>query len=211
MSTLHLKKLTQGAINYLTSIINLSISTGQIPAIWHKAIIVMIIKPGKDNSIGKNWRPISLMCPAAQTLERLLLPKILTRIPFHPAQLGFRPCTAQSTITADIAAGFSIKKAAHRTVLIELNLKAAFDNEDHQQLLDCVFNTNLQATIRRLLYNYMPNRRAKLHFRQKESKSGKVKTEVVQGGALSPAFFNYYQDDFPTPQTNIKLYQAIRR
>ena len=33
MSTLHLKKLAQGAINYLTNIFNLSISTGQIPEI----------------------------------------------------------------------------------------------------------------------------------------------------------------------------------
>ena len=42
-------------------------------------------------------------------------------------------------------------------------------------------------------------------FRQKESKSRKVKTEVVQGGVLSPALFNYYLADFPTPRPNIKL------
>ena len=65
MSTLHLKELAQGAINHLTNIFNLSISTGQIPEIWHKAIIIPILKPGKDNNIGKNWRPISLLCPAA--------------------------------------------------------------------------------------------------------------------------------------------------
>ena len=72
-------------------------------------------KTRQGNSIGKNWHPISLLCPAAKTLETLLLPKILTGVPFHPAQHGFRPkhstCTALSTITADIAAGFSIKKA----------------------------------------------------------------------------------------------------
>ena len=137
MSTLHLKKLAQGAINYLTNIFNLSISTGQIPEIWHKAIIIPILKPDKDNNIGKN------LCPASKTLEKLLLPEILTHIPFHPAQHGFRPkhstCTALSTITAKIAAGFSRKKRAHRTVLVALALTAAFDNVDHQHLLDCVF------------------------------------------------------------------------
>ena len=65
MSTLHLKKLTQGVINYLTSIFNLSVSTGHIPEIWHKAIIIPILKPGKDNNIGKNRCPISLQCPEA--------------------------------------------------------------------------------------------------------------------------------------------------
>ena len=164
MSTLLLMKHAQGAINYLTSIFNLSFSTGQIPEIWQKAIIIPILKPGKDNNIGKNWRPISLLCPAAKTLEKLLLPKILTQIPFHPAQIGFRPkhstCTALSTITYDIAAGFSRKKPAHRTVHVALDLTAALDNVDHQQLLECVSNTNIPSTIRRWLYNYMQNRRA---------------------------------------------------
>ena len=99
----------------------------------------------------------------------------------------------------------SQKKPAHRTVLVALDLTAAFDNVYHQQLLDCVFNTNLPATIRRWLYNYMQNRRAKVHFRQKEFKSRKVKTGVVQGGVLSPSLFNYYLADFLTPPPNIKL------
>ena len=97
------------------------------------------------------------------------------------------------------------KQPALRTVLVALDLTAAFDNVDHQQLHDCVFYTNLPATIRRWLYNYMQNRRAKVHFRQRESKSRKVKTGVVQGGVLSPALFNYYQADFPTPPPNVKL------
>ena len=97
------------------------------------------------------------------------------------------------------------KNPAHRTVLIVLDLRAAFDNVDHQQLLDCVFNTNLPATIRRWHNNYMQNRRAKVHFRQQESKGRKVITGVVQGGVLSPALFNYYLAYFPTPSLNIKL------
>ena len=76
---------------------------------------------------------------------------------------------------------------------------------DHQQLLYCVFNTNNLATIRRCIYNYMQNRGAKAHFRQKESKSRKVKTGVVRGGAMSPALFNYYLADFPSPPPSIKL------
>ena len=90
-------------------------------------------------------------------------------------------------------------------MLVALELTAAFDNVDHLQLLYCVFNANIPSTIRRWLNNYMQNRRAKVHFRQKQSKSRKVKTGVVQGGVLSPALFNYYLADFPTPPPNIKL------
>ena len=126
MSTIHLKTLAHGAINYLTSIYYLSTATGQISEIWHKAMIIPILIPGKDNNIGKNWRHIGLLCPAAKTLEYLLLPKIQTHIPFHPAQHGFRPkhstCTSQSKITAVIAAGIAWKNPAHRTVLFALDL-----------------------------------------------------------------------------------------
>ena len=96
-------------------------------------------------------------------------------------------------------------------MLVALYLTAAFDNVDHQQLLDCVLNTNLLATIRRWLYSYVQIRRAKVHFWQKESNSRKVKTGEIQGraleteGVLSPALFNYYLADFPTPPPNIKL------
>ena len=149
-----------------------------------------------------------MLCPAAKTLEKLLLPKILTHTPFHPAQHGFQSkhstCTALSTITADITAGFSRNKSAHRTVLAALHLRTALKNVDHHQLLDRVFNTDTPATIHRWLYNHMQNRRTKVHLWQKESKSRKDKTGVVQG-VLSPALFNYYLADFPTPPPNIKL------
>ena len=173
-----------------------------MPEIWHKAIITPILKPDK------NWRPICLLCPAAKMPEKHQQPKILTHIPFHPAQHGLwqkhSTCTALLTITGDSAAGFTRKNLAHRTLLIMLDQPAAFDNVDHQQLLDCVFNTNIPATIRRWFHNDMQNRRAKVDFQQQESKSRKVKTGVVQG-VLSPTLFNYYLADFPTLPPNIKL------
>ena len=171
MSSHLLVKHAHCAINDLISIFNLPISTGQIPEIWHKTIIIQIPKPGNDANIGMNWRHTSLLCPATKTLEELLLPKILTRIPFHTAQHGFRPkhstCTAPSTITADI----SRKKPAHQTAHVALDLKAAFDNVGHQQLLDCVYDTNTSAAIRVWLHNYMQNIRANVFLRQQKSKA----------------------------------------
>ena len=79
VSTRLLKKLAHGAINYQTKIFNPSISTGQIPEIWHKAIVFPFLKPGKDSSNDKNWRHISLLCSASKTLVKLLVSKMLTQ------------------------------------------------------------------------------------------------------------------------------------
>ena len=97
------------------------------------------------------------------------------------------------------------KKAAHRTVLISLNLTAAFDKVDHQHPHDCVYITNIPGTIRHWFHNYMQNSRAKVHLRQQESNSRKVKIGMVQGGIISPVLFNYYLADFPTPPPIIML------
>ena len=59
MSTLYLKNFAQGAINYLTNIFNLSITTGHIHEIWQKAI---------NQKHRQGLAPISLLCPAAKTL-----------------------------------------------------------------------------------------------------------------------------------------------
>ena len=115
--------------------------------------------------------------PSGQNAGRAPAVKILTHIHFHPAQHGFRPkhsnCIALSTITADIATDFSRKMPAHRTVLVAHALTAAFDNVDHQQLLDCVININMQK------------RRAKVHFQQRrierqkgENRSGTRRSSV---------------------------------
>ena len=66
------------------------------------------------------------------------------------------------------------KNPAQRTVLVSLEQIAAFDDVENQQLLDCVFNSNIPAKIRRWLHKYMQNRRSIGHFQQGESKDRKV-------------------------------------
>jgi hypothetical protein len=59
LTILHLKFLGPIGIAYLTTLYNLSIADANIPAIWKKAVIIPIPKPGKpaDQSIGSNPSP----------------------------------------------------------------------------------------------------------------------------------------------------------
>ena len=61
LSIFHLKNLGPKAIEYITALFNLSITTCQIPSIWKSSLIIPIPKPGKDTSVGTSYRPISLL------------------------------------------------------------------------------------------------------------------------------------------------------
>ena len=101
MSTLHLQKLAHGAINYLTNIFSLSISTEQMPEIWHQAIIIPILKPARITSSATTGAHLFYCDQRPKRWKSSCCPKYF-HIHFYPAQLGFRPkhstCTALSTI-----------------------------------------------------------------------------------------------------------------
>ena len=94
LSIFHLRHLGPRSIEYITVLINLSVTTCKIPAIWKSSLIIPIPKPGMDISIGTSYRPISLLCQAAEVLESLILPTIIKYLQYiqpAPDKHSFRP------------------------------------------------------------------------------------------------------------------------
>ena len=58
LSICHFKNLGPRAIEYITTLFNLSVTTCQIPAIWKSSLIIPMPKPGKDTSQGSSYRSI---------------------------------------------------------------------------------------------------------------------------------------------------------
>ena len=69
LSIFHFKHLGSRAIEYITALFNLSVTTCQIPAIWKSSLVIPIQKPDKDTSQGTSYRLISLLIPAAKVME----------------------------------------------------------------------------------------------------------------------------------------------
>ena len=72
LSIFHLKHLGPRAIEYITTLFNLSATTCRIPDIWKSSLIIPIPKPGKHTSQRTSYRPISLICPAVKVLESII-------------------------------------------------------------------------------------------------------------------------------------------
>jgi hypothetical protein len=155
LTSIHLKHIGPRCIEYLTNLFNLSISNADLPALWKAAVIVPILKPGKPANQSSSYRPISLLCPAAMVLERLLLPLITSALPKSSSQHGFAPqysCTmALLPITTRVATGFNAPKPARRSAMCAVDISKAFDAINHSLLLEQISNSELHSNIVRWL------------------------------------------------------------
>jgi hypothetical protein len=196
-----LKHLGPCCIEYLTQLFNLSVSCTDLPAIWKAAAIVPVLKPGKPAGDSTSYHPISLLCPAAKTLERLLLPLITPALSENETQHGFAPghsCTsALLPIATKVAIGFNDAKPARRSAMCAVDISKAFDCINHTLLIDQISSSDLYSNLVRWLAAYLRGRTASCVYRSKKSASMILHTGVPQGSVLSPALFNFFVSDCP--------------
>ena len=211
LSTLHLKNLGDAGLQYLTDLFNLSIQTGQIPAIWKTSTIIPLLKPGKPAEESTSYRPVSLLCPSIKILERVLLPTLTEHLPVPDIQHGFRSqhstVTALHSFTEAIAGGFNEKKPANRTLLVQIDLSKAFDMVSHEKLLKDLNRTSLPDGIKRWFNSYLHGRQSRVNFRNTTSAARNVRTGVPQGAVSSPILFNFYLSNLPPIPDGITLIQ----
>jgi len=138
--------LLKSCAHVLTPVIarlaNLSLQTGKFPVRYKKAqVLPLPKKAGLDSSQPANYRPISNLPTVSKVLERLVLarlrPHLLSFANFSQFQSAYRK--GHSTETALLEVLDEVFTAANDkqvTVLIGLDLSAAFDTFDHRLLLD---------------------------------------------------------------------------
>jgi len=89
-----LHNLPSSAIKFLLHLYNKIWNTGEIPKSWKHAIVIPILKPGKDKFSSEGYRPISLLNTMCKILEKIIDSRLRwflekTRY-LSPQQNGFR-------------------------------------------------------------------------------------------------------------------------
>ena len=182
----------------ISAIIHSSLTTGTVPSSFKTAAITPILKkPGADPSNLNNLRPISNLPFISKILEKTVASQLHSHLShnnlYEQFQSGFRPHhsteTALTKITNDL---LMASDSGLLTILILLDLTAAFDTICHTTLLSRLSSIGLTHIPLQWFTSYLSGRTQFVQLRSLNSTSVPVTSGVPQGSVLGPLLFIIY-------------------
>ncbi|KAK3541752.1 hypothetical protein QTP86_002394 [Hemibagrus guttatus] len=168
-----LQTISPDLLPFITTVINGSLTFGHIPTVFKKARVIPILKkPALDPSDISNYRPNNL---------------------HDPNQSGFK--AAHSTETALFAVTEKLhaaRSAKLSSVLILLDLSAAFDTVNHKTLLSTLRSLGICGTASEWFASYLDGRSYQVTWKGLTSAPCRLSTGVSQGSVLGPLLFSVY-------------------
>ncbi|KAK3562740.1 hypothetical protein QTP86_006519 [Hemibagrus guttatus] len=193
-----LQTISADLLPFITTVINGSLTSGHVPTVFKKARVIPILKkPALDPSDISNYRPVSLLSFLSKILERVVcnqLSDYLMQNNLHdPNQSGFK--AAHSTETALLAVTEKLhaaRSAKLSSVLILLDLSAAFDTVNHKTLLSTLRSLGICGTAWEWFASYLDGRPYQVTWKGLTSALCRLSTGVPQGSVLGPLLFSLY-------------------
>ena len=154
----------------ITRIVNLSLTTGKFPSSQKSAIITsLLMKASLDPESFKNYRPVSNLTFVSKLLERIVAKQLHDHFSQHHLyekhQSAYRKRhsteTALTLVQNDILRAMDDSKA---TVLMLLDLSAAFATVDHNFLLERLKQCGISCRAQSWFKSYLEDRSQKVHL-----------------------------------------------
>ena len=192
------KECLDDLLPVLTSIINFSLQSGSFPDQWKEALVKPLLKQPGCDLIFRNFRPVSNLAFVSKLTEKAVADQIQSYMDmnylFPPFQSAYRP--HHSTETALLKVKNDILMNMDRqcvTLLVLLDLSAAFDTVDHAILIDRL-STEFGVTgpVLNWFTSYLSNRSQRVSIDGVLSEKFNLDCGVPQGSCLRPLLFVIY-------------------
>ena len=195
-------KLGFNAVGHvLLHIINLCLTTNDIPDRWKHSRVIPIYKSG-DPSDPSNFRPISILPVISKIVERVVQRQLYYYLSANhllsPTQHGFRPLhsteTALTHITDEIFLAFDSGKIS---LLCLIDLSKCFDVINHRKLLNKLQTLGINTS---WFQNYLHGHTQCVSYTGSDgslkiSTPREISQGVFQGSSLGPILFSAFAND----------------
>ena len=182
----------------ITNILNLSLSSGTVPAKLKHAIIRPLLKKrGLDLEL-KNYRPVSNIPFLAKALEAAVIMQLEEHFQINnledERQSAYKRHHSTETLLLKVQNDIMVSLDKQQaTMLVLLDLSAAFDTIDHNILLKRLkLRYGIGGTALNWFRDYLHKRSQSVVIKDTESKSRVLSCGVPQGSKLGPILFNAY-------------------
>ena len=166
----------------------------KFPEQWRDAIIVPILKQGKDPLNSDSYRPIALTNCLCKILERLVNNRLLFVLEKQkllcPYQSGFRKkrCTYDNltSLEHDIKKAFSKRSSV---LAVFLDIQKAYDMTWRRGILQKLYDMGFRGNLPIFINNLLQNRKFRVRIGAELSDYFIQKNGVPQGSVISPTLF----------------------
>ena len=192
----------------ITKIINLTLSTDYFADEWKCAIVNPLLKkPGLD-LILKNYRPVSNLQYVSKLTEKAVYDQVHRHMEtnnIYPLlQSAYRKQHSTETVLLKVMNDILLKmNSQHVTLLVMLDLSAAFDTVNHKILLERLqHDIGISGVPLQWFKSYLSNRSQRVTVQGTLSRLFDLDCGVPQGSCLGPLLYVIYAS---------KLFNIIER
>ncbi|GFN96032.1 RNA-directed DNA polymerase from mobile element jockey-like, partial [Plakobranchus ocellatus] len=195
-----LTNISLNAKEVLLKLLNRTWTSGVLPRAWRTAVLVPMLKKGKNAKTTSSYRPISLTSVICKTIERMVNARLVHYLErnsyLDEAQAGFRKnMTTTDQLVRFTQSVIDAWQSRQHTVAVFIDLEKAYDK---------IWRTGLFVKLQKLgvtgrMYNwirsFLENRYIRTRVRGTLSSSRPVSEGLPQGSALSCTLFLCYVND----------------
>ena len=200
ISYIMLKQLDDVALDEVLALINSIWEEGLLPKQWKHAVVIPILKAGKNGSDPCSYRPISLTSVLCKIMERMVTERLVYFLEsngiFSNDQNGFRH--GRSTMESVLMLDHDIKKALgnkESVVGVFLDVEKAYDSLWKDGLLIKMNDVGIKGRMFNWIKDFLRERVIQVRIGGVFSKSVSIENGTPQGSVISPVLFNLMIND----------------